>query len=73
MRRLKISFLEEEFTQILAKDYIASLLLLTVLCFAVNEDKNILLSRKNEIYILKINLQLFFHRNDIINTRLLKN
>jgi len=73
VRRLKISFLEEEFTQILAKDYIASLLLLTVLCFAVNEDKNILLSRKNEIYILKINLQLFFHRNDIINTRLLKN
>ncbi len=73
MRRLKVSFLKGEFIQILTKNYITNLLLLTVLCLAASEDRNILLSCKNEIYILKIDPQLFFYKSDIINARLSKN
>ncbi len=73
MRRLKISFLKEESTQILVKNHTANLLLLTIFYLTISEDKNILSSYKNEIHILKIDLQLFFHKGDIINARLLKN
>ncbi len=73
VRRLRISFLKEESTQTLTKDYITSLLLLTVLYLTASENKNILPSRRNGIHILKIDPQLLFHKNDIINARLSKN
>ncbi len=73
VRRFKVSFLEREFTQILTKNYIANLLFLTILSFAVNEDRSILPSRKNGIYILEIDPQLLFHKGDIVDIRLSKN
>jgi len=74
MRRLGISFLKREPTQILIKDYTASLLLLTILYLTASENnKSVFLSYKNGIYILRINPQLLFYKDDIINTRLLKN
>ncbi len=41
-----------------------SLLFLTVLCLAASEDKSVLLFCKNGIYILGIDSQLLFHKND---------
>ncbi len=73
MRRFKISFLKGEPTQILIKNYIMSLLLFTILYLTASEDRYILLSRRNKIYILEIDPQLLFYKSDIINTRLLKN